>query len=144
MMELTPEQRKIIDLVNQLPDDIKENTLEIMSQMRASAETTKKDLKNVMMSSDVTKEEKEMLEKYKSTQKVIDEFHQFCLKLSEKETPDFWDRFALSVESISQLTIPLLNIWGKQVWFTEKGDTIINNLKSDLVKTYITRCFLPL
>lgn len=143
MMELTPEQRKIIDLVNQLPDDIKENTLEIMSQMHISAETTKKDLKDVMMSPDVTKEEKEMLEKYKATQKVVDEFHQFCLKLSEKETPDFFDRFALSVESISQLTIPLLNIWGKQVWFAEKGDIMINSLKSDLVKTYITRYFSP-
>jgi len=141
-MELTPEQRKIIDLVNQLPDDIKENTLEIMSQMRVSAETTKKDLKNVMMSSDVTKEEKEMLEKYNATKKVIDEFHQFCLKLSEKETPNFWDRSALSIESVSQLAIPLLKIWGKQVWFAEKGDTIINDLKSELVKTYTTRFFL--
>jgi hypothetical protein len=141
-MKLTPEQRKIIDLVNQLPDDVKKNTLEIFSQMNTSIATTKSDLKDVMLSPDVNKEEKEMVEKYKATQKVMEEFHKFCLTLPEKESPDFWDRTALSVGSISQLALPLLKIWDKPVWFDEKGDAIINDLKSDLVKTYTTRYFL--
>jgi hypothetical protein len=143
-MELTSDQRKIIDLVNQLPDDVRGNTLEMLSQMRTSTDTTKKDIKDIMLSPDVTKEEKEILEKYKATKKIIDEFHQFCLTVPEegKESPDFWDRTAISVESISQLALPLLKIWDKQVWFDKKNDTIINDLKSDLLKTYITRYFL--
>jgi hypothetical protein len=95
-----------------------------------------------MLSPDVNREKNEMLERYKATQKVMEQFHQFCLTLIEKETPDFWDRTALSVEAISQLAMPLLKIWGKQVWFDNKDDTIVNDLKSDLLKTYTTRYFL--
>jgi len=140
-MKLTPEQRKIIDLVNQLPDDIKENTLAIISQMRVSAETTKKDLKNVMMSPDVTKEEKEILEKYKATKKVIDKFHKLCLKLPEKETPDLWDRTALSVWSISEMVIPLLKIYNKQVWFSKNIDRTIDSIKKISIDYYFKESF---
>jgi len=83
-MELTPEQREIIDLVNQLPDNVRGNTLEILSQMRTSTDTTKKDIKDVMLSPDMNREENEMVEKYKATKKIIDEFHQFCLTLPEE------------------------------------------------------------
>lgn len=131
-----------MDLVNQLPDDVKENTLKMLSQMHTSTDTTKNALKDVMLSPDVTKQENEMLEKYTATQKVIEEFHQFCLTLSEKEIPDFWDRLAFSVESISQLAIPLLKIWGKQIWFNEKIETTVSDLKSDLIKSLTTRYFL--
>ena len=81
-MELTPDQQKIVDLVNQLPDNVKQ---EMLSQMHISTDTTKKDLKDVMLSSDAHNKEKDMIEKYTATQKIVEEFYQLCLSFSEKE-----------------------------------------------------------
>jgi len=48
----------------------------------------------------------------------------------------------LSVWAISQLAIPLLKTWQKQIWFTDKPDKITETLKSDLLQIYTTRYFL--
>jgi len=79
---------------------------------------------------------------YNSTQKQLSDFYNLCQKLKEKENPDFWDRTALSVWAISQLAIPLLKIWKKEVWFADKADNISETLKSDLLQIYTTRYFL--
>jgi hypothetical protein len=79
---------------------------------------------------------------YNNTQKQIDDFYNLCSKLQKKDNPDFWDRTALSVWAISQLAIPLLRIWKKEIWFNDKADNIIETLKSDLLQIYTTRHFL--
>lgn len=137
-MELTPDQQKIVDLVNQLPDNVKQ---EMLSQMHISTDTTKKDLKDVMLSSDAHNKEKDMIEKYTATQKIVEEFHQLCLSFSEKNKPDVFDSMALSVQAISQLATPLLHIWGKEDLHDKTMDTIINGLKAHFIKSYTTRYF---
>jgi len=141
-MKLTSEQQKIIDLINQLPDNLKENTVNIISQMHASTETTKKDLTDAMIPPAINEKGKEMLEKYNATKKIVDEFHQFCLKLSEKEKPNLFDRFGLSVKAISQLALPLLQVWGKENWLENESEHVVENLKTDLVYLYAMRYFL--
>ena len=79
---------------------------------------------------------------YNSTQKQISDFQTLCQKLTKKDNPDFWDRTALSVWAISQLAVPLLKIWKKEVWVAEKADNITEMLKSDLLQIYTTRYFL--
>jgi uncharacterized protein YlxP (DUF503 family) len=133
-MKLTSEQQKIIDLINQLPDNLKENTVNIISQMHASTETTKKDLTDAMVSPTMNEKGKEMLEKYNATKKIVDEFHQFCLKLSEKEETDFWDKTALSILAINNLAIPLFNVWDKEVWLNNKSDDLIESFKTDALQ----------
>lgn len=59
MMGLTQEQRQIIDLVNQLPADLKKSTLEILSQMNVSIDTTKNAVKEVFVSADLAREAQE-------------------------------------------------------------------------------------
>jgi len=141
-MKLTSEQQKIIDLINQLPDNLKENTVNVISQMHASTETTKKDLTDAMIPPAINEKGKEMLEKYNATKKIVDEFHQFCLKLSEKEKPNLFDRFGLSVKAISQLALPLLQVWGKENWLENESEHVVENLKTDLVYLYAMRYFL--
>ncbi|GHT44819.1 hypothetical protein AGMMS49965_21140 [Bacteroidia bacterium] len=79
---------------------------------------------------------------YADTQKQVSDFHNLCLKLQKKDAPDFWDRTALSVWAISQLAIPLLKTWKKEIWFDNKPDNITETLKSDLLQIYTTRYFL--
>jgi len=79
---------------------------------------------------------------YEFTQKQVSDFYNLCLRLQKKDTPDFWDRMALSVWSISHIAIPLLKIWEKQIWFTEKQEIITSYLKSDLLLIYTTKYFL--
>ena len=141
-MKLTSEQQKIIDLINQLPDNLKENTVNIISQMHASTETTKKDLTDAMVSPTMNEKGKEMLEKYNATKKIVDEFHQFCLKLSEKEETDFWDKTALSILAINNLAIPLFNVWDKEVWLNNKSDDLIESFKTDALQLAVLWNFL--
>ena len=95
---------------------------------------------------DIHKKHTEDLQKiastYNSTSKQVTEFYNLCSKLTKKDTPDFWDRTALSVWAISQLAIPLLEIWKKEVWFADKTDDTTELLKSDLLQIYLTRYFL--
>ncbi len=79
---------------------------------------------------------------FESTQKQVTDFYNLCSKLQKKDVPDFWDRTALSVWAISHLAIPLLEIWQKQIWFTEKHEIITESLKSDLLLIYTTKYFL--
>jgi len=141
-MKLTSEQQKIIDLINQLPDNLKENTVNIISQMHASTETTKKDLTDAMIPPAINEKGKEMLEKYNATKKIVDEFHQFCLKLSEKEETDFWDKTALSILAINNLAIPLFNVWDKEVWLNNKSDDLIESFKTDALQLAVLWNFL--
>lgn len=89
-----------------------------------------------------TKELQSISKNYHLTQTQISDFYKLCQKLTKKENPDFWDRTALSVWAITQLAIPLLKIWKKEVWFADKADNISETLKSDLLQIYTTRYFL--
>ena len=65
-MALTLDQRQIIDMINQLPDNVKKDTIEIISHMHDAVDTTKNDLTdNIVGNKDRYREEQEIAGKEK-------------------------------------------------------------------------------
>jgi len=89
-----------------------------------------------------TKEYHQIKPTFVSTQKQVSDFYILCSRLQKKDVPNLWDRTALSVWAITELAIPLLEIWDKRIWFEDKSNNISELLKSDVLQIFTTRNFL--
>ena len=63
-------------------------------------------------------------------------------KLGKKEELDFWDRMALVVWSVSKCAVPLLDATGKSGSLENQCERIVQDVKNDLLLSYVTRYFL--
>ena len=91
---------------------------------------------------DDMKEKEIILREYKAIGKVMDGFRQTIKSVDQIEPLEFWDRAALILSSISECSIPLLDVLDPTNKLIEQRKGILEDIKNDLLVTYISRFFL--
>lgn len=82
----------------------------------------------------------QLLKSNKAYQAVAQSYRGLLHTLGENGELNFWDRMALIVYTMDRCAIPLLELEGEAG--SLKNETLLQNIKNDLILSYLTRYFL--